>query len=86
MSLKDLGHFVEKVKDLNKLSANELNPQNNNFKGFVESFAGSALDSNAIYDKIIKNGGTKELAESVLQYIGRSDKVAHIDPQDVEKT
>ena len=86
MSLKDLGHFVEKVKDLNKLSANELNPQNNNFKGFVESFAGSALDSNAIYDKIIKNGGTKELAESVLQYIGRSDKVAQIDPQDVEKT
>ena len=86
MSLKDLGHFVEKVKDLNKLSANELNPQNNNFKGFVESFAGSALDSNAIYDKIIKNGGTKELAESVLRYIGRSDKVAHIDPQDVEKT
>lgn len=86
MSLKDLGHFVEKVKDLNKLSTNELNPQNNNFKGFVESFAGSALDSNAIYDKIIKNGGTKELAESVLQYIGRSDKVAHIDPQDVEKT
>ena len=86
MSLKDLGHFVEKVKDLNKLSANELNPQNNNFKGFVESFAGSALDSNAIYDKIIKNGGTKELAESVLQYIGRSDKVAHNDPQDVEKT
>jgi len=86
LSLKDLGHFVEKVKDLNKLSANELNPQNNNFKGFVESFAGSALDSNAIYDKIIKNGGTKELAESVLQYIGRSDKVAHIDPQDVEKT
>lgn len=86
MSLKDLGHFVEKVKDLNKLSANELNPQNNNFKGFVESFAGSALDSNAIYDKIIKNGGTKELAESVLRYIGRSDKVAHIGPQDVEKT
>lgn len=86
MSLKDLGNFVEKVKDLNKLSANELNPQNNNFKGFVESFAGSALDSSAIYDKIIKNGGTKDLAESVLQYIGRSDKVTHIDPQDVEKT
>ena len=86
MSLKDLGNFVEKVKDLNKLDANELNPQNNNFKGFVESFAGSALDSNTIYDKIIKNGGTKELAESVLQYIGRSDKVTHIDPQDVEKT
>lgn len=86
LSLKDLGNFVEKVKDLNKLDANELNPQNNNFKGFVESFAGSALDSNTIYDKIIKNGGTKELAESVLQYIGRSDKVTHIDPQDVEKT
>lgn len=86
MSLKDLGNFVEKVKDLNKLSANELNPQNNYFKGFVESFAGSALDSNAIYGKIIKNGGTKELAESVLQYIGRSDKVTHIDPQDVDKT
>lgn len=86
MSLKDLGNFVEKVKDLNKLSANELNPQNNNFEGFVESFAGSALDSSAIYDKIIKNGGTKDLAESVLQYIGRSDKVTHIDPQDVEKT
>lgn len=69
MSLKDLDHFVEKVKDLNKLSANELNPQNNNFKGFVESFAGSALDSNAIYDKIIKNGGTKESSAKNLSKV-----------------
>lgn len=85
MSFKDLGNFIKQIKDLKKLSNDELNPQNSQFKSFVESFANSTLDANGIYDKIIKNGGTKELAESILQYVGLSDKVPDISPEDAHK-
>lgn len=78
MSLKDLGNFVKQVKELNKLNSSELNPQNDKFKNFVESFSSTNLNASGIYDKILKNGGSDEVAESILRYIGRSDKVSNI--------